>query len=318
MTGVQTCALPIFAQWQQAGGKALARLIGFDVRRQSDIRVERLWRRDHELGSIELLVLRTPGVADVAIYWCRPIGAGRNLPAMICLQGHSTGMHCSIGVSAADGMVDQPVAGDRDFALQCLKRGIAAVCVEQRGFGLRRENPDNRTDCEHMAMRALMLGRTLLGERVADVQLALRWLLQQDEVDPARIGIMGNSAGGTTAFYSAALLDEICLAVPSCSFGPLSDTWFAGSRCVCGYVPGILNCMDLPDVLALRAPRPVVIVGGETDYHSPGPALRRAFATLQQRYATAGTGDDVCHLIIGPEGHRFYADLAWPIIEKLL
>jgi hypothetical protein len=103
--------------------------------------------------------------------------------------------------------------------------------------------------------------------------------------------------------------------VPSCSFGLLRDTWFAGSRCVCGYVPDMLNVLDLPDVLALHAPAPVIVVGGAEDYHAPEHPLREAFAQLQARYAAAGHGER-CHLVIGPDGHRFYADLAWPLIQR--
>lgn len=87
----------------------------------------------------------------------------------------------------------------------------------------------------------------------------------------------------------------------------------SGSRCVCGYVPGMLYHLDLPDVLAFHA----LVVGGEQDFHCPGPRLRQAFEDLRSRYAAAGA-PDVCHLAVGSEGHRFYADLAWPKILKLL
>src|SRR5690606_5702209 len=94
------------------------------------------------------------------------------------------------------------------------------------GFGERRDTPSNRTDCVHMSFRAMMLGRTLIGERVSDVRLAYRWLTQQPEADPASINMIGTSGGGTASMYASALMDEINLAVVCCSFGRLRDTWF--------------------------------------------------------------------------------------------
>ncbi|MFA9479334.1 alpha/beta hydrolase family protein [Phycisphaerales bacterium AB-hyl4] len=306
-----------FKRWQLQARAVLAELVGFDPDRRPAFTTVRLWQRSHCLGHIEKWLLRAEPGIDVPIYWCRPARPHESNPTMICLQGHTTGMHCSIGASQADPFIDEAPPNDRDYALQCLAHGFNALCVEQRGFGERRENCDLKTDCQHMAMRALLLGRTLVGERVADAQLALRWALQQPTVNAHRVGIMGNSAGGTTAMYAAALMDNFWLAVPSCSFGRLRDTWFAGRRCVCGYVPRLLNTLDLPDVLALHAPNPVIVVGGEQDYHAPGKALRPAFADLQTRYAASGAAE-ACRLVIGPEGHRFYASLAWPLMLQQL
>ena len=306
-----------FTAWQHRARTALADLIRFDPDHAPAIDTRHVWTRPHRLGQIQKLMLVGDDGVEVPIYWCLPEAGQARRPAMICLQGHTTGMHCSIGVSQANEMVDEPVAGDRDFALQCMAHGVAAVCVEQRGFGERRDDFTQRTDCQHMAMRALMLGRTLVGERVADVALACRWLLEREEVDPQRVGVMGNSAGGTTAMYAAAMIDAIRLLVQSCSFGFLRDTWFTGRRCVCGYVPDMMPALDLPDVVALRAPKPVIIVGGATDYHCPAEPLEQAFTVLRQRYEAAGAAA-ACELVVGPEGHRFYAELAWPRIMAWL
>lgn len=98
-----------------------------------------LWRRDHELGSIEKVAFTSEPFADVVAYVCLPQTAQPPYPFMICLQGHSTGMHNSIAVQRDDECKPHEVAGDRDFALTCMRHGIAALCIEQRSFGLRRE-----------------------------------------------------------------------------------------------------------------------------------------------------------------------------------
>ncbi|MFW6076944.1 MAG: alpha/beta hydrolase family protein [Hyphomicrobiales bacterium] len=306
-----------FAQWKARARPALAALMGVPPMPDAAIEVEPHWQRANRWGTVHKLTLRAESVGKVLAYWCVPAEPRREpMPAMICLQGHSPGMHVSVGL-AADERTEQPAAGDRDMALQCMQRGIAALCIEQRGFGQRRDQGGPRSDCHFMSVRAMMLGRSLVAERVMDVQVGLRWLRRQAQVDAERIGVMGQSAGGTATTYAAGLTEGLRLAVPSCSFGPLREVWFRMQRCMCGCVPGILQLMDVTDVLALHAPQPVVIVTGEHDEQLPGSVARAGFEALKLRYAAAGAGD-ACQLVVGPEGHRFYADLAWPAMLEAL
>jgi len=67
----------------------------------------------------------------------------------------------------------------------------------------------------------------------------------------------------------------------------------------------------MPDIMGLFAPKPVVLVAGRHDKIFPLAGVRRAFRHLRKIYRAAGAADR-CHLVVGPEGHRFYADLAWP------
>lgn len=302
-----------FEQWKQRARPALASLMGVPLGRACNIQTDVLWEQTLADGQVQKIMLHEPLVGKVLIYWCTPHRPRATpVPAMICLQGHSTGMHMSIG-KEYDEFTDKAVAGDRDLALQCLKRGIAAVCIEQRGFGQRRDDINNSTDCHFMSVRAIMLGRSLLAERVMDAQVVRHWLKDKPDVDQQRIGVMGQSAGGTAATYVAALTDGLRMAVPASSFGPLREVWFCMKRCMCGCVPGLLQMMDVTDVLALHAPNPVIVISGELDPELPGDVARRGYDDLLKRYTAAGAAD-VCHIGVGPEGHRFYADLAWPRI----
>jgi hypothetical protein len=49
----------------------------------------------------------------------------------------------------------------------------------------------------------------------------------------------------------------------------------------------------------------------------PIAGTRRAFRKLKGIYAACGAAD-LCRLVVGPEGHRFYADLAWPAMQKAM
>lgn len=165
-------------------------------------------------------------------------------------------------------------------------------------------------------MHALLLGRTLLGERVFDVDRGIDYLLQRGDADPARIGVMGNSGGGTVTLFAAALLPRIAAAMPSCYFCTFRDSLLAIYHCADNYVPGLFPIADMSDLLGLFAPKPVVVVAGRRDPIFPFPATQRAFRDLQKIYRAAGAGGH-CRLVVGPGGHRFYADLAWPAFERL-
>lgn len=307
--------------WRRGWRRQLRRLLGDWPRERCPLAARQLWQRPHPLGTMEKLVFTAEPYADVTGYLCLPSTGCVPYPVMICLQGHTSGMHHSIAVEAADETTPMTVAGDRDFALGCLRRGWAALCLEQRSLGERRElrqekvSPYNR--CHDAFVQALMLGRTLLGERVYDVDRGIDYLLTRPEIDSRRIGVMGNSGGGTVAIYAAAVLPRLAYAMPSCSFGAFAETKMALYHCACGYVPRLAQYAEMADVLGLFAPKPVVVVAGQDDPIIPLPGARRAFEQLQEIYRAAGAGQR-CRLVVGPEGHRFYAAAAWEALQALI
>jgi dienelactone hydrolase len=304
------------AAWQRRLRRKLRDLLGYAAQPQTPLNVRQVWRRKHPLGLIEKIVLTSEPFADVPAYVCLPNDVHPPYTFMICLQGHSTGMHVSIGVQREDETQPFDSPGDRDFALGCMARGIAALCLEQRSFGERREQAQKQVSphgCHDAAMQALLVGKTLIGERVYDVERGIDYLSTRDDADMQRIGVMGNSGGGTITIYAAALLSRLGFAMPSCSFCTFRDSIGAIYHCADNYVPGILKVADMADVLGLFAPRPVVIVAGREDDIFPIGGVRPAFEQLRRIYAAAGAGD-ACRLVIGEGGHRFYAADAWPVM----
>jgi dienelactone hydrolase len=313
------------AAWQRRLGRVVRRITGFDrfpaARARPPLAARTLWRRRYPLGWIEKVVFTSERGADVPAYFCVPSAARPPLPVTICLQGHTSGMHCSIGVAGDDEQTPIPAEGDRDFALGCLRRGMAALCIEQRSLGERAERLQPRRSwhnaCHDAAMRALLLGRTLLAERVYDVDRAIDYLEARGDVDLARLGVVGNSGGGTVAIWAGALLPRLRFVVPGCSFCTLAGSIAAVHHCADNYVPGLALVADMPDVLGLFAPRPAVVVAGEDDPLFPIAEVKRAFTALRAIYRAAGAGDRV-KLVVGSGGHRFYAEPAWRAATGLL
>ena len=250
-----------------------------------------------------------------------PKGRTGKLPLMICLQGHTDGMHNSMAREAYPEKKLIEVQGDRDFAIQALKRGYAALVMEQRGFGELAPALDTRpyNGCHHLAWSAMMIGKTLLGDRIHDISAMIDAVEAgfDDYIDVSKISIMGNSGGGTASYYAACLDKRICATMPSSCFCTLVDSWGSLPHCGCAYIPGMLQYMEMADLAMLIAPRPLILVIGTQDPINPLDKTREAFEKVKEIYAAAGAPDN-CHLVVGEGGHRFYADDAWPVFEAMI
>jgi dienelactone hydrolase len=314
------------AAWRQQVDETLRELIGIlpqpvplNMRTEYDCETE-LFREIRFVFSAE-------AGADVPCHLLLPHTRQGSLPVVICLQGHTTGLHLSMGRTKYEGDEALVREGDRDFALQAVGRGYAALVLEQRCFGERFDNLvksavpfptiiSSGLACRHASMTALLLGRTMLGERVWDVSRAIDALEEFPEVDTQRIACMGNSGGGTTSYYAACLDERIGVVMPSCSISTFRASLGAVDGCDDNYLPGILRYVEMGDLAGLIAPRPLIIVAGRDDPVFPLAGAQEAFETIQRIYQAAGAPGN-CRLVVGPAGHRFYADLAWPVFQEL-
>ena len=142
--------------------------------------------------------------AKVPCYLLIPDTGKEKYPLCITLQGHSTGFHNSIGVVKYE--QDEAYQPRGQFAIQAVKNGFIALAIEQRGMGERRPSGENLASanmCEYEAHIALLLGRTILGERMWDVSRAIDVLAKFPQCDTDKILITGNSGGGTMSYYAA-------------------------------------------------------------------------------------------------------------------
>ena len=272
-----------------------------------------LWSRKVENGTIFKAVLQSEADYDLPIYLCVPFGKGP-FPVWICVQGHGTGMHASISVKWQDESTFKYDGGDRDFAIQCLAKGYAALCVEQRAFGEKSCRDDRNYGCRRLALHNLMFGETLIGNRVFDVDRAIDFIYSRDDLRNDRIGIVGNSGGGTTSIYSGAILPRLTHVMPSSCFSTYKDSILANNHCPCNYFPGMLDWADMGDLAGLCAPKYLVIVNGVNDTIFPIEPAKAEFERARLIYKAAGFPER-CRMVIGSAGHRFYKEDAWPVME---
>lgn len=301
--------------WQEKARAELARLVGYEGEKvDENFRVD--WVHEEENFTETRFYFDTePNVTDVG-HILIPRNVDQKAPMIICLQGHSKGMHISLGRPKFDGDEISIQGGDRDFARQIVARGQIALALEQRGFG-ERGGTETGPKCMQPAVQALLMGRTIIGQRCWDISRAIDVVEAHfPQADMSRIAIMGNSGGGTSAIYAAALDPRIAAAMPSCALAGFRASIGMIEHCICNYVPGIMNHFDMGDLVAIAAPRPYVAVNGRYDDIFPLESANTQFEIAARVYRELGAEDKLRH-VIGPEGHRFYAALSWPVLDEV-
>jgi dienelactone hydrolase len=143
-------------------------------------------------------------------------------------------------------------------------------------------------------------GVTWAGLNYFDDSRCIDYLLTRKEVDPERIGCTGLSVGGWRTNILAALEPRIKAAV-SVGWMTTGDAQqpynVDGAIGTFALLPGVLNRMDIPDFIAMAAPKAVMVVSGTRDALFPPLGQREGARQIADAYAWAGV----------PERFRDYA-----------
>lgn len=307
-----------YEAWKAKARKKLSEILSLDKMIPAERKVEIDFERcENGVREIRFRFQSEPGYF-VPCHLFLPEGV-ENPPLVIALQGHSTGMHISwaeVRHECDKRIVDSYT---RCFCPQALDRKCAVVAMEQRNFGELAFEVTGHI-CYEGAMNSLLLGRNVIGERVWDV-MRLIDVLETDMYrgfDLSKLVLMGHSGGGTATAYTAAMEDRIKIAVSSCGMATYKGSISALHHCSCNYVPGIVRYFEMSDLALMAFPKYFVQVNGNADDNNfpEGPANEIA-KTVKEGYTALGRPDAYTH-IMGNGGHDFYADEAWPVIEKYL
>ena len=153
-----------FKEWQMSAREKLISLLGMDRIERVEPELEIEYEKKLE-GMTEIrFTFASEDGYRVPCHLLLPDGI-ENPPVMICLQGHSTGMHISLARPKYPGDEEMIAGGDRAFCIRAVKEGFAAIALEQRNLGESRGGSDGPR-CRTAALPALLLGRTTIGARV--------------------------------------------------------------------------------------------------------------------------------------------------------
>ena len=201
---------------------------------------------------------------------------------------HSTPMPCVMNLYGHWPSLQGSKTGLQERYLWYPANGFALLVVDPLEFG---EIQGIHHGTNNLNLWNWMsLGYTPAGVEVWNAMRALDWLEARPEVDAQRVGVIGVSGGGVMTQYLAALDERVAVAAPSCSTYTVGSQVAKGlvpEQCDCTYYPNVFR-MDFPEVLALMAPRPLLILGGRKDPIFPPDGFRDAFRSADRIYDLYG------------------------------
>lgn len=160
--------------------------------------------------------------------------------------------------------------------------GFAALIVDSPGVSWDDNGANERIGVGDHNDWFLNLGRCVQGVYTWDLMRGLDYLQTRQDMDCTRVGITGTSGGGTATMYTFAADTRISCAVPVCYATSLEVN--PANGCLCNHVPGVLALGDRSDILAMRAPAPVMLIGATKDSEFPPEGHTRTFEKLKAIY----------------------------------
>ena len=267
-----------------------------------------------------------------------PDGLTAPAPAVMALHDHSGiyyyGKEKLVAPDPANKtlteLIDQSYGG-APLAVELVKRGYVVLAPDAFYFGSQRLDPDtipksftkdlegltpgtdeyirayNGIAGKHETLVAKTIfsaGATWPGIMLHCDRVCLDYLLTRPEVDPNRVASIGLSIGGYRSALLFAMDSRIKVGVvagwmttfESLLFDHLhSHTWML-------YVPRQQEYFDLPDLVVMNAPRPLLVLNCKRDNLFTLDGMRAAERRIQEAYTVMGAGeafkcryDDVHH-----------------------
>jgi dienelactone hydrolase len=259
-------------------------------------------RLDRDAYVIEKLIFESrPGFPVTANLYL-PKGPAKPRPAVVAPCGHYP------EAKAADAY--------QSFAQGLARFGYVVLIYDPSGQGERLQYIDDTTlksrignngVREHLyaGNQQALVGEFLGFWRAWDGVRALDYLLTRPEVDPAHLGVTGNSGGGTETTWLCGIDRRWTMAAPECfitTFRRNLENELPGDSEQCPPRALALG-LDLPDFVAAMAPRPVVLIGQEKDFFD-ARGLEEAYARLRHLYGLLGAEQNL-KLVIESDYHSY-------------
>ncbi|XP_050215250.1 uncharacterized protein LOC126666279 [Mercurialis annua] len=199
-------------------------------------------------------------------------------------------------------------------------RGYVAIAIDSRYHG---ERASNKTTYRDALISSWKKGETMpfIYDTAWDLIKLADYLTQREDIDPARIGITGESLGGMHAWFAAAADTRYAVVVPIIGVQGFrwaidNDKWqarvasimplFEEARKDLGkkeidkqvvekvwdrIAPGLASSFDSPYTVPIIAPRPLLIVNGAEDPRCPLEGLKVPKLRAQKAYEDAHSKD---------------------------
>jgi dienelactone hydrolase len=243
---------------------------------------------------IEKIVYQTLPDMLVPAHLYVPDGLTRPAPAVLFYPGHW--------------WVDSKSRPDfQAFCINMARLGFVVLSFDPFGQGER-----GVSSRDHRRTEALLVGVAQQGIAEYETRCGLEYLLSRSEVDPGRIGITGASGGGYNTWITTALDDRIAAAVPVVGTSDFAEQirvcrpldWYRAAE-HCHFVPGLIRYANNYELLAMAAPKPLLIIAARRDESFPIDGVRAVADYGRALYDSYGDGGRIGLMVDESEGHGY-------------
>ncbi len=306
--------------WQESTRQKLRELTGIDRLRPCELLPQLIKEEELPKEPFRRLKYRiqTEEGVFMPFYLLYPKEGPKKKPVMLCTHGHGGGGKLSIAGRTDIPEIRAAVAEQHcDYAIEFARRGLLCFCPDARGFGERRElrqqgdEPEQymASCCREINQMAIPLGLTITGLWIWDLMRLIDYIQTRPDCDEGCIGVTGFSGGGLQSLWLAALDERIAAAAVSGYFYGYHDSLLLLSdNCSCNYVPHLWETVDMGDIGALAAPRPLVVETGDEDpLNGPRGSLnaKEQAEITRQAYRLLGREENFRHRLCHGR-HRWY------------
>ncbi|MCC6456264.1 MAG: acetylxylan esterase [Caldilineaceae bacterium] len=193
-----------------------------------------------------------------------PQGLSAPAPAVIFVHGHF-----DLGKAAPEYQA---------VCIDLVRNGFVVLAVDPPGQGERKQYYDPRsgeltipyctTEHTHSGLQFVVGGASIARHFIGDVMRGIDYLESRREVDAARIGITGNSGGGTQTSFLMIAEPRLATAVPCTFITTLESYMKAGQPQDSEQI--VKGCFvdgpDHDDYLTMMAPKPVLVGAAAYDF----------------------------------------------------
>lgn len=161
-------------------------------------------------------------------------------------------------------------------------------------------------------------GQNLARYLINDAKRAIDYLETRNDVDTDRIGVIGTSGGGLQTSYLCLFDDRPAVAAPCCSVTERREWLKTGKRIDAEQaIPGMISAgINIADLLAAVAPRPLCIGAARSDEYFPIEGVETTLDRLQATYDAVGAGEKLTSITVDT-GHCAVHEFGAPLYRWL-
>lgn len=328
------------AQWREMAKQRLVERLGVpDIGGMPQVTLKKQYEYDGL--HIEELTWQLPYGRPTEGILLKPANAKGPLPAILAFHDHGGNKYFGTRKITKTSNQQHPLMKEHQqeyyegmaWANEIAKRGYVVLVSDAFPFASRRvwmqdvpvhlrrglndNDPENSENIrkynewagehEHVMSKSLLsAGTTWAGVFYAEDKKALDVLCARQDVDATRVGCAGLSGGGMRTMFMGGLDERIKCAVcvgfmttwkDLILYKSFTHTWMT-------YLPILPNELDFPEIFALRAPLPTMVLNDEDDDLYTLPEMKRADKIVGDVYAKAGASERYkCSFYPGP--HKF-------------